>query len=127
MGGEKTYFFFTRDRGLCSVFRSRAGDLDTLRRVLSSGNGRLVQDDESDPVLPDAGRFVSTDPHRHNHNVHWLEDELGVGCEAPSRYVAYYDAASLYPSSGESTFSPVGASFARVEGRERSLDLGQAR
>ncbi len=32
------------------------------------------------------------------HNAHWLPDAADSG---PSRYVGYYDAASLYPSSSK--------------------------
>jgi len=84
-----------RFRGLCSVFRSRAGDPDLLKEVVGGGGG----DDPGNPVL-DSSRLVSGDSRRHNHNIHWLEDELGETCDGPSRCVAYYDAASLYPSSG---------------------------
>jgi len=54
---------------------------------------------------------VSKNPKDQLHNSHWLdEDNCGEGSRflqrpkagsGPSRYVAYYDAASLYPSSGE--------------------------
>ena len=64
-----------------------------------------------------AGGLVSTDERRQNNNIHWLEDELGEPCDAPSRYVAYYDAASLYPSSG---------AYLRLPLRERSSH-GQVR
>lgn len=37
------------------------------------------------------------------HNSHWIKDPHHSG---PSRYVGYYDAASLYPSSSE-FFSPI--------------------
>ena len=35
------------------------------------------------------------------HNAHWLPDAADSG---PSRYVGYYDAASLYPSSSKFFF-----------------------
>ena len=34
------------------------------------------------------------------HNSHWLPSEPSDQSGLPSRHVAYYDAASLYPSSG---------------------------
>lgn len=89
-----------RFRGLCSVFRSRAGDPDLLKEVVGGSGGG--GDDPGNPVL-DSSRLVSGDSRRHNHNIHWLEDELGETCDGPSRCVAYYDAASLYPSSGTHT------------------------
>jgi hypothetical protein len=36
---------------------------------------------------------------QYKHNVHWLSEK--EGCSGPSRYVGYYDAASLYPSSSK--------------------------
>ena len=91
-----------RFRGLCSVFRSRAGDPDLLKEVVGGGGGGGGDDDPGNPVS-DSSRLVSGDSRRHNHNIHWLEDELGETCDGPSRCVAYYDAASLYPSSGTKT------------------------
>lgn len=66
--------FFHFARGLCSVYRSEAGQI-------------VGQEDD----------FC-----RHN-NSHWLpRSEDGRDFQPrPSRTVAYYDAASLYPSSGE--------------------------
>ena len=42
---------------------------------------------------------VNTSKRQYNHNVHWLNENQGSS--GPSRYVGYYDAASLYPSSSE--------------------------
>jgi hypothetical protein len=42
----------------------------------------------------DRSRGNTADP-LHRNNAHWIKDA------EPSRWVAYYDAASLYPSSGE--------------------------
>ena len=38
------------------------------------------------------------------HHSHWLGTQVPGGPGQPSRSVAYYDAASLYPSSGEFFF-----------------------
>lgn len=95
-------------RGLCSVFRTRAGDAQTLEKILhpdsqlyssnyDDDNGQDVRL-RDDPTRNDAhneARLVSQRPEDHAHNAHWLPTSAG-----PSRYVAYYDAASLYPSSG---------------------------
>jgi len=107
------------------VFRSRAGEPSVLLEAVREGrkDDDPTGDDNDDG---DDDGLISRSEADSRHNSHWLHP-LYDGEGGPSRYVAYYDAASLYPSSGESTFSPVGASFARVEGRERSLDLGQAR
>jgi len=39
------------------------------------------------------------------HHSHWLGTQVPGGPGQPSRSVAYYDAASLYPSSGEFFFA----------------------
>ena len=86
------------------MFRSRAGDREILESAVA------LQEEADNPAISDLlddddndgnEKFVSPDPQRHCHNVHWLQDELGENCNGPSRYVAYYDAASLYPSSGK--------------------------
>jgi len=104
------------------VFRSRAGEPSVLLEAVRQGR----KDDDPTGDYEEEDGLISRSEADSRHNSHWLHP-LYDGEGGPSRYVAYYDAASLYPSSGESTFSPVGASFARVEGRELSLDLGQAR
>ena len=86
------YFCCFACSGLCSVFRSRAGDPDTLRAVVNEGR------EENDPAAAASAERLVSDRHEdHAHNSHWLEEGEG----GPSRFVAYYDAASLYPSSGE--------------------------
>lgn len=93
------------------MFRSRAGDPEVLDKVLCRGPHHAGDDDPvDDPTRNDddetAGAgLVSSCLLDHHHNAHWLpgsEDDTGGG-GGPSRYVAYYDAASLYPSSGEPT------------------------
>lgn len=49
------------------------------------------------------------------HNSHWIKDPHHSG---PSRYVGYYDAASLYPSSSEFFFSNFFFCFDRIAERE---------
>ena len=86
--------------GLCSIFRSRAGDPATLREAVNEG--RL----QNDPAAaPEVERLVSDREEDHAHNSHWLEGGKG----GPSRFVAYYDAASLYPSSGKHRNLPEGS------------------
>jgi len=55
------------------------------REVLAQGS-RIGNDDDDD---------VLRSEHPQRHHSHWRNDGL------PSRWVAYYDAASLYPSSGK--------------------------
>lgn len=57
--------------------------------------GREDGDPAAEPSSSE--RLVSDRPEDHAHNSHWLEEGEG----GPSRFVAYYDAASLYPSSGK--------------------------
>ena len=66
---KKKKFIFCR--GLCCVYRSRAGQ------------------------FPEAGDGEPAD--NPPHNSHWLPEDKG----GPSRYVGYYDATSLYPSSSK--------------------------
>ena len=72
------------------VARNRAGQSDCLPSANS------VVDDNDDDV-DDVDDDVES-----RHNSHWLpcnnddDDESG-----PSRWINYYDAASLYPSSGK--------------------------
>jgi len=59
-------------------------------------------DDDDDPVLePEIRVKVSRREEDHRNNAHLVDDDDGGGGSGPSRYVAYCDAASLYPSSGE--------------------------
>ena len=84
------------------MFRSRAGDSEVLDKVLCRGSHHAPDDaPDDDPSRDDESgiRLVSTREQDHHHNSHWLP----AGTAAPSRYVAYYDAASLYPSSGKSS------------------------
>ena len=63
-------------RGLCSIFRGEAG----------GQSERFANND--DEVDYEAVR-------NYHNNAHWLPDGQA------SNYVAYYDATSLYPSSGK--------------------------
>ena len=71
-------FFFSPLSGLCSVYRSKAGKIPG------------GEEEEQQPC----------------HNSHWLRGPTEEGGEdlplgGPSRYVGYYDAASLYPASSK--------------------------
>ena len=89
--------------GLCSVYRTVAGgqgdgarpwffapDEKNRRDPAEPGDGEV---DDNDAVDED---FSSA----YSNNAHWLPQE-GSSRGGPSRFVGYYDAASLYPSSGE--------------------------
>lgn len=77
------HIFFCR--GLCSVFRSKAG------QMTAGENDR--HEEEKGEEEASSTNFL--------HNSHWIKDPHHSG---PSRYVGYYDAASLYPSSSEFFF-----------------------
>ena len=101
-------------RGLCSVFRSKAGQFEAVaappgiaervtRDYISSsvcmGNDSDQEDDVDDHMTSaeDAPNYTNN----HHHVV--LVEGGGVNEEirsGPSRNVGYYDATSLYPSSG---------------------------
>lgn len=70
--------------------------MPTERLAREEGNEEFRDGDEG---------FVSKDPLDHAHNSHWLRgpspSSAGSQISGPSRFVAYYDAASLYPSSGK--------------------------
>jgi len=94
------------------VLRSRAGDLSFVKK----SGGSLGDADEDAEQAEHAANLGSDDPRDHLHNSHWISG-TGIGGDGggaasaadrarlvrsgPSRYVAYYDATSLYPSSGE--------------------------
>jgi len=97
------------------VFRSRAGNKTTLDGVLEASKRGDDEDLAHDATFPDnvesEFRFVSSAERDHRHNTHWLpkprqrqkddDDDDDDEVAGPSRYVAYCDAASLYPSSGK--------------------------
>jgi len=106
-------------RGLCSVFRSRGGDPEVIRKALKKARVDVSDDDDDyddiqdvPPAFQDSGsRFISPDPAAQNHNVHWSMTTSSRPTLSPPRHVAYYDAASLYPSSGEPSLSFCSCSF----------------
>jgi len=84
--------------GLCSVFRSRGGDPDAIAGALEAFAGN---DSEAPAAFQDADPLVDDSPEAQKHNAHWATPSDGLDRAPPPRHVAYYDAASLYPSSGE--------------------------
>lgn len=64
------------------MFRSKAGEM------------RSDQD-------KDCENDDSVNPTNFLHNSHWIKNPQNSG---PSRYLGYYDAASLYPSSSKQNF-----------------------
>ena len=67
------------------MFRSRAGQM-----VTGQANDDVDDDDDDDAAKINPANLL--------HNSHWIESP---GLSGPSRYVGYYDAASLYPSSSK--------------------------
>ena len=80
-----TQIFFSLLSGLCSVYRSKAG------KIPGDEEEEQQQQQQQQPC----------------HNSHWLRGPNEEGCGGdlplggPSRYVGYYDAASLYPASSK--------------------------
>ena len=93
--------FFSRiDRGLCVVARNRAGQSDCL----PSANSVVDDNDDDDDDVDDDDD--DDDDVESRHNSHWLpcnndDDDDDDDKSGPSRWINYYDAASLYPSSGK--------------------------
>jgi len=77
--------------GLCSIFRSEAGG----------------QADRFDSAEAEADQDLN-----YRNNAHWLNNG------EPSNFVAYYDATSLYPSSGEFVKAKRGGGGGKGKGKE---------
>jgi len=78
------YQFLSSCRGLCTILRSEAGGQTDLEEPTAHAN--------------------ATDNRAYKNNAHWLSSAAADGGDdegQPSNFVAYYDAASLYPTSGE--------------------------
>ena len=112
-------FFSCFDRGLCSIFRSEAGGQTAAkkerkkRRIKSKlFQNSLVDtcyeedlDDDDDDADVDADNVDDSesdeDDENYKNNSHLLSDVDGDPLPQRSNFVSYYDATSLYPSSGE--------------------------
>ena len=83
------------------VARNRAGQSDCLPSANS-----VVDDNDDDDVDDDDD---DDDDVESRHNSHWLpcnnDDDDDDDKSGPSRWINYYDAASLYPSSGKHAHS----------------------
>ena len=93
---------------------SSSSSSDNNKTVGNVTDGSLVQVEH---IFPAAGpskctaESSATELARHDHSYslnddddddnHDKDDDLSAAPSGPSRYVAYYDAASLYPSSGK--------------------------
>jgi hypothetical protein len=109
---------FLLNRGLCSVYRSEAGGQNVFKWTSSTStnnddhnyDSRTVAGDETGGDVRDEMDDVA-----YRNNSHWLSDNNGNDENngddddddrvlrlqpGNSNYVLYYDAASLYPSSG---------------------------
>ena len=89
-------FLISLVRGLCAVYRTAAGK------------------PPSDFDNEEAPHPAPEDQPGYRNNAHWLltssgEDRSAQFNSMPSKTVAYYDAASLYPSSGEPVNQPAAA------------------
>ena len=91
-----TFFVFIfphTHRGLCSVYRSTAGQVPAAAAAAAAaaadGEINQLQNLQQQP----------------SHNSHWLRPHAltpNQPAGAASRFVGYYDAASLYPASSKS-------------------------
>ena len=87
------------------MFRSCAGQAETLSAYLKKTADAAAaedNDDDDEEIVVDPSTVLLAGSRDSAHNSHWLADGEG----GPSRYVGYYDAASLYPSSGEPASRP---------------------
>ena len=121
-GGGGTFFISS---GLCTILRTAAGgqedglfgNLTKASHAYDKAGGVVVDDDDDDDDDDDGGKIVSAAAaaaahEAYKNNSHWLprtttavgeEDRGGRGGRCggeESNFVCYYDAASLYPSSG---------------------------
>ena len=63
----------------------------------------------------------------YSNNSHWYSDvypSLGKRC-GPSAHVAYYDAASLYPSSGKTSFATSVSQRLHSRSASRAIPMGR--
>jgi len=100
---KKKLASFVLYRGLCTILRSEAGGQDDILQD--------VVDDDDD------GAFLKK---TYSNNSHWLPE----GQPKASNHVAYYDAASLYPSSGEIFFLNLKHIFFGTEGFKQNKKNG---
>ena len=84
------------------MFRSSAGNSAVLAEYLNSAlqSSASPNDDDDEELDVEDLTTACRDSRLSAHNAHWLP----AGSGGPSRYVGYYDAASLYPSSGKLLF-----------------------
>ena len=95
-------------RGLCTVLRSKAGQFKEVAQQQQQGSlvsqlaGQAIVDSDDEEVADLHDDHEEVPPYTNNHH-HWQllmpPPSSSSGC-GPSRCVGYYDATSLYPSSG---------------------------
>ena len=95
-------------RGLCTVLRSKAGQFKEVAQqqqqqgsLASQLAGQAIVDSDDEEVADLHDDQEEVPPYTNNHH-HWQllqQPSSSSGC-GPSRCVGYYDATSLYPSSG---------------------------
>ena len=94
-------------RGLCTVLRSKAGQFKEVAQgsLASQLAGQAIVDSDDDDDDEEAAVHHNDHeevPHYTNNHHHWqlLQQPSSTSACGPSRCVGYYDATSLYPSSG---------------------------
>ena len=102
-GSSSKPWFFNRPGGGGGRPQQRSGDAD-------------VPEEEEDVFLTS-----------YSNNSHWYSDvypSLGKRC-GPSAHVAYYDAASLYPSSGKTSFATSVSQRLHSRSASRAIPMGR--
>ena len=86
-----------------------------------SGDADVPEEEEEEEEEEDV--FLTS----YSNNSHWYSDvypSLGKRC-GPSAHVAYYDAASLYPSSGKTSFATSVSQRLHSRSASRAIPMGR--
>ena len=109
-GSSSKPWFFNRPGVSGGGPRQRSGDAD-------------VEDEEEEEEEEEEDVFLTS----YSNNSHWYSDvypSLGKRC-GPSAHVAYYDAASLYPSSGKTSFATSVSQRLHSRSASRAIPMGR--
>ena len=112
-GGSSKPWFFNRPGG--GRPQQRSGDADVPEE--EEEEEEEEEDEEEEDV------FLTS----YSNNSHWYSDvypSLGKRC-GPSAHVAYYDAASLYPSSGKTSFATSVSQRLHSRSASRAIPMGR--
>ena len=102
-------------------FFNRPGGGGGGRPQQRSGDADVPEEEEEEEEEEDV--FLTS----YSNNSHWYSDvypSLGKRC-GPSAHVAYYDAASLYPSSGKTSFATSVSQRLHSRSASRAIPMGR--